>query len=163
MVAGKVSWNTVRTLSLPGAPHAESRGSWSCSLAGCSCWSGDFPLCPLISAVLHRRPHGAPIPDEWWSPTLVPPAVVQLRGKGFRASMPTDVPWGAPDLPGVTQCHPNTIPLLGLRQRRPTISWSHRQGSTQCPQPWGFKGAQGCSRFGNTGQEGWARLLPTHS
>ena len=53
--------------------------------------------------------------------------------------MPIDVPWGVQDPSGVTQCHPNTIPLLGLRRRRPTISLSHRQGSTQHVQPWGIQ------------------------
>lgn len=53
--------------------------------------------------------------------------------------MATDMSWGVPEPPGVTQFHPNTVPLLGLRQRRPTISLSRGQGSTRHPQPRGIQ------------------------
>lgn len=53
--------------------------------------------------------------------------------------MPTDMLWEVPDPSDITHCHSNTIPLLRLCQRRPTMSLPHRQGNTQHPQPWGIK------------------------
>lgn len=88
MEFGKVFWKRWPPHTSGVYIHAKSHGAWSCSFAGCSCWSGDLPLCLLISAVLYWRHHGEPIPAEWGSSSLVPAGIVQLCGKGLHGMMP---------------------------------------------------------------------------